>query len=127
LCHCTTGRKENGAPLTASAIFRSEDETVQGDTANWKDSTDDRHFCLACGSSVFSVSDGTGEIEIRPGTFDVTPTGCVANLKARRGKESEAEDPVRYVEVTRNEDTLRLHVATVDIVNLPFLIIAIPS
>jgi hypothetical protein len=29
--------------------------------------------------------------------------------------------------VTRNEDTLRLHVATVDIVNLPFLIIAIPS
>jgi hypothetical protein len=75
LCHCTKCRKESGAPFTA--IFCTEDATVQGDTASWKDTTHVRHFCPSCGSSVFGVSDGTGEIGIRLGAFDVAPTNLV--------------------------------------------------
>jgi hypothetical protein len=74
LCHCTTCRKESGAPFTANVIFRAEDVTVHGDTASWKAKTDARHFCPCCGSTLFGVSDGTGEIEIRLGAFDVAPT-----------------------------------------------------
>ena len=77
LCHCTTCHKEGGAPFTANAIFRTEDVTVQGDTASWKNWTDVRQFCPSCGSSVFGVSGGTGEIEIRLGAFDVAPTNLV--------------------------------------------------
>ena len=74
LCHCTTCRKESGAPFTANAIWRVNDVTIQGHTASWKDWTDARHFCPSCGSALFGVSDGTGEIEIRLGAFDDVPT-----------------------------------------------------
>jgi hypothetical protein len=74
LCHCTTCRKESGAPFTANAIWRADRVTVEGDTASWKDATDARHFCPSCGSALFGVSDGTGEIEIRLGAFDQAPT-----------------------------------------------------
>src|ERR1700712_5348071 len=74
LCHCTTCRKESGAPFTANAIWAMASVTVQGDTASWKDVTDTRHFCPSCGSALFGVSDGKGEIEIRMGAFDDAPT-----------------------------------------------------
>lgn len=74
LCHCTTCRKESGAPFTANAIFRAEDVTVHGDTASWKASTVERHFCPCCGSPLFGASDGTGEIAIGLGAFDIAPT-----------------------------------------------------
>ena len=67
LCHCTTCRKESGAPFTTNAIWRADDVTIRGDTASWKDATDARHFCPSCGSAMFGISDGTGEIEIRQG------------------------------------------------------------
>ena len=60
LCHCITCRKAGGAPFTASAIWRREDVTVQGDTRSWKDTTVSRHFCPSCGSVLFGASDGTG-------------------------------------------------------------------
>jgi hypothetical protein len=77
LCHCTTCRKESGAPFTTNAIWRAGDVTIRGDTASWKDATDARHFCPSCGSALFGVSDGTGEIEIRLGALDVVPTNLV--------------------------------------------------
>lgn len=39
------------------------------------DTTVSRHFCPSCGSHLFGVSDGTGEIAIGLGAFDVVPTG----------------------------------------------------
>ena len=77
LCHCTTCRKESGAPFTATAIWRAEHVTIQGNTASWKKTTDARHFCRSCGSSLFGVSEGIGEIEIRLGMFDAVPTDLV--------------------------------------------------
>ena len=77
LCHCTTCRKESGAPFTTNVIYRTEDVTIAGDTASWKATTDSRHFCPACGSALFGSSDGTGEIEIRLGAFDDVPTDMV--------------------------------------------------
>jgi hypothetical protein len=74
LCHCATCRKESGAPFTANAIWRANDVTIRGTPASWKATTDARHFCPLCGSSLFGVSDGTSEIEIRLGAFDVVPT-----------------------------------------------------
>jgi hypothetical protein len=74
LCHCTTCRKESGAPFTTNAIWRANSVTVEGETASWKDATDARHFCPSCGSALFGVADGTGEIEIRLGAFDRAPT-----------------------------------------------------
>ena len=74
LCHCTTCRKESGAPYTANAIWAADHVTISGDTASWKDTTDARHFCPSCGSALFGVSDSTGEIEIRLGAIDAAPT-----------------------------------------------------
>jgi hypothetical protein len=74
LCHCITCRKESGAPFTANAIWSAEDVTVQGDTASWKQSTETRHFCPSCGSPMFVVADGSGEIDVRLGAMDVAPT-----------------------------------------------------
>jgi hypothetical protein len=45
-----------------------------GQTRSWKLSTDARHFCPNCGSSVFGIVEGAGEIEIRVGALDEAPT-----------------------------------------------------
>ena len=67
----------SGAPFTVNAIWRTENVTVRGDTASWKDTTVARHFCPSCGSALFGVSDGTGEIAIGLGVFDAAPTDLV--------------------------------------------------
>jgi hypothetical protein len=77
LCHCTTCRKGSAAPFTANAIWRVEDVTVQGDTRSWKDTTVSRHFCPSCGSPLFGVPDGAGEVAIGLGAFDQAPTDLV--------------------------------------------------
>jgi hypothetical protein len=86
LCHCTTCRKGGGAPFTASAIWRGEDVTIQGDTRSWKDTTVSRHFCPSCGSHLFGVSDRTGEIAIGLGAFDVAPTGLAPTYELWVGR-----------------------------------------
>ena len=55
LCHCTTCRKQSGSAATANAIWRAEDVTIHGETRSWKDTTVSRHFCPACGSSLFGI------------------------------------------------------------------------
>jgi hypothetical protein len=89
LCHCTTCRKESGAPFTVNAIWTTDCVTVEGKTSNWKAATDARHFCPSCGSALFGISDGTGEIEIRLGAFDTAPTDLAPTYElwgARREK-----------------------------------------
>ena len=84
LCHCITCRKGSSAPFTASAIWRVEDVTIQGDTKSWKDTTVSRHFCPSCGSALFGVSDG--EIAIGFRVFDQAPTDLVPTYELWVGR-----------------------------------------
>jgi hypothetical protein len=74
LCHCTTCRKTSGAPFTANAIWTADCVTVEGKTSTWTAATIARHFCPSCGSPLFAVINGAGEIVILLGAFDAAPT-----------------------------------------------------
>jgi hypothetical protein len=86
LCHCSTCRRAGGAPFTASAIWRAEDVAIQGDTRSWTDTTVARHFCPICGSSLFGVSVGGGEIAIGLGAFERAPTDLVPTYELWVGR-----------------------------------------
>jgi hypothetical protein len=64
ICHCLDCRKHHGALFHASAIFPESAVTIEGDTHDYAG----RHFCPACGSSVFGKSGD--EIEISLGALD---------------------------------------------------------
>ena len=49
--------------------------SVTGETRSWTAATDHRHFCPACGSSLFATNDGDGEVEVRLGALDEAPSG----------------------------------------------------
>ena len=103
LCHCMTCRKESGAPFTTNVIWRAADVIVRGETASWKETTDERHFCPSCGSPLFGISGGTGEIEIRLGAFDAVPTDLVPTYElwvARRERVGSGSD--QYGAIPRN-------------------------
>ena len=68
LCHCLDCRKHTGAPFGGSAIFPDGAVTVTGETRAYGS----RHFCPACGSSLFYRTDD--EIELCLGTFDAPDT-----------------------------------------------------
>lgn len=72
ICHCLDCRKHHGAVFHASAIFPAGSVRVSGGTSEYKG----RHFCPACGSSLFGRSGD--EIEINLGCLDApsqfTPT-----------------------------------------------------
>ena len=64
LCHCLDCRRHHGALFHASAIFAQQAIMVDGETRSYAG----RHFCLECGSSVFSR---TGEeVETNLGSLD---------------------------------------------------------
>lgn len=77
LCHCLTCRKETGAPFMAFADWPRSQVAVAGETANWTSTTDRRHFCPFCGSTLFATdaAETDDEVEIRLGTLDETPSG----------------------------------------------------
>ncbi len=58
ICHCLDCRKHHGALFSASAIFPEDAVTVEGELHEYKG----RHFCPACGSSVFARTDDEVEI-----------------------------------------------------------------
>ncbi len=66
VCHCLDCRKHHGALFHASAIFPESAVAVTGETRAYAG----RHFCPACGASVFSRS--ADEIEIALGALDET-------------------------------------------------------
>jgi hypothetical protein len=74
LCHCLACRKETGSLGNFFAVWPSEQVSVTGKTRSWRQTTDNRHFCARCGSSVFGLIDGANEVEIRVGAFDNAPT-----------------------------------------------------
>ena len=72
LCHCLDCRKHHGAPFYAAAIFPEAAVTITGETRHWQN----RHFCPACGGSVFARYGD--EVEVHLGALDepsrFTPT-----------------------------------------------------
>ena len=74
LCHCLDCRKHHGALFFAAAIFPADAVTITGETRSYAG----RHFCPACGSSVFARFPGSDEIELHLGALDApdqfTPT-----------------------------------------------------
>lgn len=66
LCHCLDCRKHHGALFHASAIFPAPAVAITGTTGSFRG----RHFCPACGSSVFSVTGD--EVEVHLGALDET-------------------------------------------------------
>ncbi len=70
LCHCRTCQRETGSPYMAFAAVATADFAFTGDTAVWTKTTENRHFCPACGTPVFATSDDPGRIEVRLGVLD---------------------------------------------------------
>jgi hypothetical protein len=58
-------------------VWDLDQVSVTGETQSWKFSTDNRHFCSQCGSSVFATVDGANEVEIRIGALDDAPTDLI--------------------------------------------------
>ena len=74
LCHCLVCRKETGSLGNHFAVWPSDKVSVTGETRSWRLTTDHRHFCATCGSSLFAVVEGANEVEVRVGAFDDAPT-----------------------------------------------------
>lgn len=64
LCHCVDCRKHHGALFFAGAMFAREAVTISGETRDYAG----RHFCPACGSSVFARN--ADETEVYLGSLD---------------------------------------------------------
>jgi hypothetical protein len=64
ICHCLDCRKHHGAVFQSSAIFPADAVTISGPTAAYRS----RHFCPACGSSLFARSGD--EIDVPLGCLD---------------------------------------------------------
>jgi hypothetical protein len=75
LCHCLTCRKETGGAFMAFAVWDTSQVSVTGETRSWTAATDHRHFCPACGSSLFATNDEDEEVEVRLGALDDAPSG----------------------------------------------------
>ena len=63
-CHCLDCRKHHGALFHAGAIYPVDVVKIEGETGDYAG----RHFCVRCGSSVFSRSGD--ELEVSLGAFD---------------------------------------------------------
>jgi hypothetical protein len=72
-----TCRKETGSPFMAFCVWNRSQVSVTGETRSWINTTDRRHFCPACGSSLFGTYDTDEEVEVRLGCFDEVPTDLV--------------------------------------------------
>ena len=64
LCHCLDCRRHHGALFAATAIFREDAVTVEGETREYQG----RHFCPRCGSSIFARTGD--EVEVHLGALD---------------------------------------------------------
>jgi hypothetical protein len=67
LCHCSDCRRHSGAPMVAWGLVAKDQISIQGETREYASSEHGRrHFCPACGTSLFYTSE-----EIFPGRIDV--------------------------------------------------------
>jgi hypothetical protein len=74
LCHCTDCRRHSGAPMVAWAMVPVEQfRLTRGQPAIYHSSEHGRrHFCAACGTSLFYVNEAhlPGMIDIQTATLD---------------------------------------------------------
>lgn len=71
LCHCTTCRKETGAPFKHVAVVLRSAVTITGETRSWAAPSGAlRHVCPSCGSRLFANDRDGPEIEV--GSLDGT-------------------------------------------------------
>ena len=73
ICHCTTCRRANAAPMVAWAMYKEEDVTFARDHPTEYRSSEDavRGFCPKCGTQIsFKAQYIPGLIDITIGSFD---------------------------------------------------------
>ena len=73
LCHCSDCRRATGAPAVAWALAPKEAVTIRGEPRVYASSEHARrHFCGACGSSLFYTNDVVfpGMIDVQSATLD---------------------------------------------------------
>jgi hypothetical protein len=73
LCHCADCRRHAGAPMVAWAMVPAERLSVAGRPVVYRSSEHGRrHFCGACGTSLFYVNEAVlpGMIDVQTGTLD---------------------------------------------------------
>ena len=96
VCHCQICRKDTGSSFNFFAVWNAKNVAIAGDTENCMHSTDHRHFCVTCGSSLYSVVDGANEVEIRVGAFDTAPSS-----KPRAQRTAMGTSPTTFLRFSR--------------------------
>ena len=73
LCHCSDCRRHSGAPMVAWGLVGKDHITIHGETTEYASSEHGRrHFCAACGTSLFYTSEQIfpGQIDVQIATLD---------------------------------------------------------
>lgn len=73
ICHCADCRRHAGAPMVAWAMVQAEQLEITGQPTVYESSKHGRrHFCGACGTSLFYVNEAVlpGMIDVQTGTLD---------------------------------------------------------
>jgi len=73
LCHCSDCRRASGAPAVAWGLVAADDiEIVGAPTVYASSEHGRRHFCGACGTSLFYTNDQIfpGQIDVQTATLD---------------------------------------------------------
>ena len=73
LCHCSDCRRHSGAPMVAWGLVTKDQITIEGETTEYASSEHGRrHFCPACGTSLFYTSEQIfpGQIDVQIATLD---------------------------------------------------------
>ena len=73
VCYCLVCRKETGSLGNFFAVWPSDQVLMTGETGSWRLTTDNRHFCATCGSSVFGLVDGVDEVEVESAPSTMRP------------------------------------------------------
>lgn len=91
VCHCSDCRRATGAPLVSWALFPEGAVTIEGAPAVYQSSENGRrHFCGACGSSLFYTNAVVfpGLIDVQTATLDdpgFQPVGAQVQVAERIG------------------------------------------
>ena len=94
LCHCLICRKETGSAFMAFAVWDKSKLSVMGDTGVWTAKTDHRHFCPACGSSLFGTHDNDAEVEVRLRALDEAPSDLMPGYELWTPRRERWQHPV---------------------------------
>ena len=73
LCHCADCRRHAGAPMVAWAMVPAGQLRMTGEPMVYRSSEHGRrHFCGACGTSLFYVNEAVlpGMVDVQTGTLD---------------------------------------------------------